>query len=79
MTTSRVFPLHTSNRPRADEAWLLLGGRIEPIRRTGELRYLHAHFERPLRTNGKRSDPPAKLLSRINQLQKLKAANDSTW
>jgi hypothetical protein len=77
MNKSHAFPLHTSNRPRADEAWLLLGGRIEPIRRTGELRYLHALFERPLRTNGKRSDPPAKLLTRINQLQKLKAANDS--
>jgi hypothetical protein len=79
MSKSQEKPLHTSNRPRADEAWLLLGGRIEPVRRTGELRYLHEYFEHPLRTNGHRNDPPAKLLSRINQLRKLKAANDARW
>lgn len=79
MSKLQDMPLHTSDRPRADEAWLLLGGRIEPIRRTGELRYLHEHFERPLRTNGRRADPPAKLLSRINQLRRLMAANDGRW
>ncbi len=76
MTT---FALHTSDAHRADRIWLLLGGSIEPLRRTGEKRYIHNLFDRPLRINGRRDDVPAKLLSRINQLMKLKAANDLEW
>ena len=63
--------LHTSDPHRANRLWLALGGRIEDIRRTGEKRYLHQQFPRPLRTNGRRLDVPAKLLSRINQLLKV--------
>ena len=48
----------------------LLGGRIEPVRGTGEKRYHHEQFTHPLRTNGRRNDVPAKLLSRLNQLLK---------
>ena len=66
-------PIHTSDAHRADRYWLLLGGAIEPIRRTGETRYTHGAFERPLRINGRRNDVPAKLLSRINQLLRLRA------
>ena len=72
-------PLHTSNPLRADRLWLLLGGRIEPVRRTGEKFYMHDMFARPLRTNGRRNDVPAKLLSRLNQLMKASAANDADW
>ncbi|HNB77164.1 MAG TPA: hypothetical protein PLX20_00070 [Rhodocyclaceae bacterium] len=71
--------IHTSNAHRADRIWLLLGGTIEEVRRTGERRYLHSMFDRPLRTNGRRNDVPAKLLSRINQVMKLRAANDANW
>ncbi len=71
--------IHTSDPRQADRYWLLLGGSIEPIRRTGETRYTHGAFERPLRTNGRRNDVPAKLLSRLNQLLKLRAANDDRW
>ncbi len=74
-----VHAIHTSDAHRADRYWLLLGGTIEPIRRTGEKRYDHAAFQRPLRSNGRRADVPAKLLSRINQLMKLRAANDDRW
>lgn len=59
--------------------WLLLGGRIEPVRGTGEKRYVHQQFAHPLRTNARRNDVPAKLLSRLNQLRKMQAANGSTW
>jgi hypothetical protein len=59
--------------------WLLLGGRIEAVRRTGEKRYVHGMFDHSLRTNGRRDDVPAKLLSRINQLMKMQAANDGAW
>jgi hypothetical protein len=72
-------PIHTSNPHQADRIWLLLGGRIEPVRGTGEKRYLHEHFTRPLRTNARRQDVPAKLLSRLNQLLKRRAANDARW
>ena len=72
-------PIHTSDAHRADRMWLLLGGRIEPVRRTGEKRYTHGMFDHPLRTNGRRDDVPAKLLSRINQLMKMQAANDGVW
>lgn len=46
------------------------------VRGTGEKRYVHEHFAHPLRANGRRSDVPAKLLSRLNQLIKMQAAND---
>ena len=72
-------PIHPSNPHQADRIWLLLGGRIEPVRGTGEKRYLHEHFTHPLRTNGRRQDVPAKLLSRLNQLLKRRAANDARW
>lgn len=72
-------PIHTSNPYQADRMWLLLGGRIEPVRGTGEGRYLHAQFSHPLRTNGRRHDVPAQLLSRLNQLLKMRAANDPRW
>jgi|GEM_PF-1462369 len=68
--------LHTSDARTADRAWLLLGGQIESVRRTGEHRYTHGAFVSPLTLNGRRKDVPAKLLSRINQLLKAQAAND---
>ena len=71
-------PLHTSNGRQAERLWLLLGGRIVPVRRTGEKFFIHDNFQAPLRLNGRRPDVPAKLLSRLNQLIRLKAANDET-
>lgn len=66
--------LHTSDTRTADRTWRLLGGQIEPVRRTGEQRYFHGAFDAPLTLNGRRKDVPAKLLSRSNQLLKAKAA-----
>lgn len=65
--------LHTSDGRQAEKTWLRLGGRILPIRRTGEKFFVHDHFDSPLRLNGRRTDVQAKLLSRINQLLRLKA------
>lgn len=79
MNDQTIHAIHTSDGHRADRIWLLLGGSIEPVRRTGEKRYIHNLFDRPLRTNARRDDVPAKLLSRINQLMKLQAANDASW
>jgi hypothetical protein len=71
--------VHTSNPLQADRLWLLLGGRIESVRGTGEKRYLHDQFAQPLRINARRNDVPAKLLSRLNQLLRTRAANDPRW
>ena len=79
MTHLDVQVVHTSDIHRAEQVWLLLGGRIEPIRRTGEKRSSHDQIARPLRANGRRNDPPAKLLSLINRLLRIQAANDQAW
>lgn len=75
MKTSHTNPIHISDIHRADQIWLLLGGRIENIRRTGETRYRHDALPRPLRVNGRRNDVPAKLLTLLNRITKLQAAN----
>jgi hypothetical protein len=40
---------------------------------------MHDMFPHPLRANARRNDVPAKLLSRLNQLLKARAANDPLW
>lgn len=79
MSAHAFQALHTSDARHADQTWILLGGRIEAIRRTGEKRYRHDLIERPLRTNGRRHDVPAKLLTLINRLARIRAANDELW
>lgn len=74
------WPTPPFTRPLlVDRIWLLLRGRIEPVCRTGRGRYPHELFLHPLRTNSRRNDVPAKLLSRLNHLLKLRSANDSRW
>jgi hypothetical protein len=74
-----IHVLHTSNCRRAQKVWLLLGGKIIPVRRTGEMRYIHPAFPSTIRANDRRSDVPAVLLTRINQLLRTKVANDPIW
>lgn len=71
--------LHTSNGRRAKKIWTLLGGEMIALRRTGEMRYVHSAFLDTVRANDRRTDVPAVLLSRINQLLRTKAANDPIW
>ncbi len=71
-------PIHTSNGRQVERLWLLFGGEVVPVRRTGEKFFIHEFFDAPLRVNARRDDVPAKLLSRINQLIRMKAANDAT-
>lgn len=74
----RIRVIHTSNGRQAQRLWLLLGGQVSPVRRTGEKFFIHELFDAPLRVNGRREDVPAKLLSRINQLIRMKETNDAT-
>jgi hypothetical protein len=71
--------LHTSNARRAKRIWTLLGGEMIQVRRTGEMRYVHPAFMNTVRANDRRTDVPAVLLSRINQLLRTKSANDPIW
>lgn len=59
---------HTSNGRRAQKIWVMLGGKMIPLRQTGELRYIPLAFPSTVRANDSRTDAPAILLSRINQL-----------
>lgn len=68
--------VHTSDIRKADHEWLMLGGRIEHITGTGETRYRHDALAKPLRINGRRNDVPAKLMTLLNQVAKMAAAND---
>ncbi len=71
--------VHTTDIHKVERMWLLLGGRIESVRRTGETRYRHDNLDRPLRVNSRRNDVPAKLLTVLNRVTKLQAANDSLY
>jgi len=74
-----IHALHTSNSRKAKKIWQLLGGEMITIRKTGEMRYVHSAFVDTVRSNDRRNDVPAVLLSRINQLLRTKAANDPVW
>lgn len=67
-------PIHTSDIRLAKRMWIALGGILNPVRGTGELRWLHAAFPHSFRTNDRRGDVPAKALSRINQLRRMVGA-----
>lgn len=71
----KARPVHTSSTRIMDKQWLAMGGTIKPIRGTGELRYEHPLLPRPLRVNGRRTSPPAKLASCFNQVERSLAAS----
>ena len=60
--------IHTSDARTFKRLWRGMGGSIEAVRRTGEVRYHHPSFVDSVRANDRRKDVPAVLLSRINQL-----------
>ena len=62
--------LHTESRRRFRREWLAAGGTIEDVHRTGEERYRHPLCAHPIRTNKRRKDVPAKLLSCINAIHR---------
>ena len=66
--------VHTSNARYAKRLWIELGGILEPVRGTGELRYVHPLFPNSIRANDRRSDVPAVLLCRINKLLRRRSA-----
>ena len=79
MTHNQPHAVHTTDIHKVERMWLLLGGRIESVRRTGETRYRHESLDRPLRVNGRRNEVPAKLLTFLNRVTKLQAANESLY
>jgi len=71
--------IHTSDARKAKRIWTMLGGKMIAVRRTGEMRDVHTAFLDTVRANDRRHDVPAVLLSRINQLLRMTAANDPVW
>jgi len=61
---------HTSSLRLARKIWIECGGSIIPVRRTGEVFYVHPQFDRPLRVNNRRNDVCGKLMSRLNQIRR---------
>lgn len=71
--------VHTSDSRNFKRLWQDHGGLIFCIRGTGEERYVHPLFPNGVRTNARRKDVPAKLLTRLNSLIRQEAANDPTF
>jgi len=71
LVTTMSEALHTESRRRFRAAWIAAGGTVEDVRRTGEERYRHPLCAHPIRTNKRRKDVPAKLLSSYNAIQRL--------
>lgn len=71
--------VHTSDARNFKKLWLSQGGKIIELRGTGEVRYVHTHFIDTVRSNDRRKDVPAVLLSRLNQLIRTNAANDNMF
>jgi hypothetical protein len=71
LVTTVSEALHTESRRRFRAAWIAAGGTVEDVRRTGEERYRHPLCAHPIRTNKRRKDVPAKLLSSYNAIQRL--------
>ncbi len=75
----RISRITTRCHRTAQRHWRLLGGTIELVRATGELRYRHAQYVDCIRVDGRRKDSPMALVVRLNALLKREAANDSKW
>lgn len=74
-STTRM-PIHTSDSRHFKRLWLDHGGFIFHVNRTGEVRYEHPWIVRGIRANDRRKDVPAKLISQLNQVIRMEAAND---
>ena len=48
-----------------------LGCRVEPVRGTGEIRFVHPRMLKPVTVNCKRKDAPRELTSWINSLASM--------
>ncbi|NDU80277.1 MAG: hypothetical protein G3I11_02855 [Ferrovum sp.] len=68
--------IHTSDMRKARKIWKLLGGKAIPVTKTGEMRYTHPFYKDTIRSNDRRSDVPAVLISRINQILRTQADKD---
>ena len=72
-------PVHTSDARLFKRLWLEHGGFVFEVRGTGELRYVHPLYPKPIRANDRRKDVPAKLLSMLNRVIRIEAANDGDF
>jgi hypothetical protein len=60
--------IHTSDKRLIKKFWIDLGGTIDRVRRTGEVRYIHPTIKKSFRVNDRRTDVPAVIICLINKL-----------
>jgi hypothetical protein len=70
------------DRRRLDAVLRSLGGRVEVVRRTGEIRYSHPLLAESPRADGRRKDASKRLSQFVCKIEKLmvsEPANDPHW
>lgn len=60
--------INTTDPRLIRQRWIEIGGTVEPVRRTGELRWRHPALPKSVRANGRRHDIPAVILCLLNKL-----------
>lgn len=63
-----ITPVYGVNRRNLDRLFLSLGGTIEDVRRTGELRYRHPLMDACAKANKRRKDAPSHLVDFVREL-----------
>lgn len=69
--------IHLTDTRHFKRKWCRMGGEVLALSGTGEVRYVHTYFVDTVRANDRRKDVPAVLISRLNQLIRRRAANES--
>lgn len=70
------------DRKKLDQILIAHGGVVEPVRRTGEVRYRHPMMAKTARADGRRKDAPMHLVKFVHSviaLTKRNAANDDRF
>jgi hypothetical protein len=62
------YPQYGINRRSLDRILIQLGGRVRPVRRTGEIRYTHPLVSSRPRANKRRKDAPNHLVDFVREV-----------
>jgi len=57
------------NRRQLIEYWRLMGGTVEAIRRTGEIRLTHPRLHQPITMNNRRKDGSRRATAALNAIR----------
>lgn len=65
------------NLRHARKLWAKNGGKIEDVRRTGEQRFTHPDFPKPITVNKRRKDTPRALYAPLGRLLRQHRRRDN--